>query len=81
MPMEPLAPYEEIVVEADIQMPMPDEPPVPPPRAPVTNFSYTRGHAPPGTYPSGYRLFAGAGLSSGGGGQPAQPLQPPAPPQ
>ncbi len=80
-PMEPLAPYEEIVVEADIQMPMPDEPPVPPPCAPVTDFSYTRGHAPPRTYPSGYRLFAGAGSLSGGGGQPAQPPQPPAPPQ
>ncbi len=30
-PMGELPPYEEIVVEADIQMPMPDEPPVPPP--------------------------------------------------
>ncbi len=31
VPMEELAPYEDIVAEADIQMPMPDEPPVPPP--------------------------------------------------
>ncbi len=79
--MELLAPYKDIVVEADIQMPMPDEPPVPPPHEPVTTFSYTRGHEPPGTYPSGYRPFTGAGSSSGGGGQPAQPPQPPAPPQ
>ncbi len=80
-PMEVLAPYKDIVAEADIQMPMPDEPPVPPPRAPVTAFSYIRGQEPPGTYPSGYRPFAGAGSQSGSGGQPAQPLQPPAPPQ
>ncbi len=80
-PMEEFPPYKDIVTEADIQMPMPDEPPVPPPRAPVTTFSYTRGQEPPGTYPSGYRPFAGVGSSSGGGGQPAQPPQPPAPPQ
>ncbi len=30
-PMELLAPYEDVVAEADIQMPMPDKPPVPPP--------------------------------------------------
>ncbi len=29
-PMAPMAPYEDIVAEADIQLPMPDEPPVPP---------------------------------------------------
>ncbi len=81
-PMEPMAPYEDIVAEADIQLPMPDEPPVPPPRASVTTFSYVRGHEPPGTYGSGYRPFAGAGSSGGGGGgQPAQPPQPPAAPQ
>ncbi len=80
-PMEEFPPYEDIVTEADIQMPMPDKPPVSPPRAPITTFSYVRGHAPPGTYPGGYRPFAGAGSSSGGGGQPAQPPQPPAPPQ
>ncbi len=81
-PMEPLAPYEEIVAEADIQMPMPDSPPVPPPCAPVTDFSYIRGHQPPGTFPSSYRLFAGAGSIQGGGGrQPAQPPQPPTVPQ
>ncbi len=80
-PIEPLAPYEDVVAEADIQLLMPDEPPVSPPHIPVTNSSYSRGHAPPGTYPSSYRLFTGAGSSSGGGGQPAQPPQPPAPPQ
>ncbi len=64
-------------------MPMPDEPPVPPPRASVTSFSYIRGNKLPGTYASSYRPFAGAGSSSGGGGggQPAQPPQPPAAPQ
>ncbi len=45
-PMAPMAPYEDIVAEADIQ-PMPDEPPVPPPCASVTSFSYVRGNAPP----------------------------------
>ncbi len=54
---------------ADIQLPMPDEPPVPPPRAPVEiTYPYARGNAPPGTYSSGYRPFAGAGGSGGGGG-------------
>ncbi len=82
VPMEPLAPYEDVVAEADIQLPMPDEPPVPPSRVPVTNFSYVRGHEPPETFPSSYRLFAGVGSSQGGGGgQPAQPPQPPAAPQ
>ncbi len=47
--MEVLAPYKDIVAEADIQMPMPDEPPVPPPQAPVTTFSYVRGQEPPET--------------------------------
>ncbi len=61
---------------------MPDEPPVPPPRAPVDPvYPYARGNAPPGTYESGYRPFAGAGGSGGGGGQLAQPPQPPAAPQ
>ncbi len=85
VPMAPMAPYEDIVAEADIQLPMPDEPPVPPPRASITSFSYVRGNAPPGTYAPGYKPFAGAGPSSGGGGgggeQPAQPPQPPATPQ
>ncbi len=81
-PIEELAPYEEIVEAADIQLPMPDEPPIPPPRAPVEpTYPYARGNAPPGTYESGYRPFAGAGGSGGGGGQPAQPPQPPAAPQ
>ncbi len=78
-PMEEFPPYKEIVTEADIQMPMPDEPSVAPPRAEVTSFSYVRGYQPPGTFPSGYKPFAGAGGS--GGGQPAQPPQPPAAPQ
>ncbi len=81
-PMEPMAPYEDVIEEINIQMPMPDEPPVPPPRAPVPAFSYVRGHEPPGTFPSGYKPFAGGGSSGGGGGgQPAQPPQPPAAPQ
>ncbi len=83
-PMEPMAPYEDIVAEADIQLPMPDEPPVPPPRASVTSFSYIRGNHPPGTYAPGYKPFAGAdpsGSGGGGGRQPAQPPQPPAAPQ
>ncbi len=82
--MEPMAPYKDVMAEADIQMPMPDEPPVPPPRAEVTSFSYTRGHGPPEAKPSSYRPFAGAGPSGGGGGgggQPPQPPQPPAAPQ
>ncbi len=48
-PMEPMAPYEDVVAEADIQMPMPDEPPVAPPQAPVPAFEYSKGQAPPGT--------------------------------
>ncbi len=81
-PIEEFPPYEDIVEAADIQLPMPDEPPVPPPRAPVKpTYPYARGNAPPGTYESGYRPFAGAGGQGGGGGQPAQPPQPPATPQ
>ncbi len=81
-PMEEFPPYKDIVTEADIQLPMPDEPPKPPPRTPVDpTYSYSRGNAPPGTYLSGYRLFAGAGPSGGGGGQPSQTPQPPAAPQ
>ncbi len=80
-PMEEFPPYEDIVTEAYIQMPMPDEPPVAPPRAPVPAFKYGRGQVPPGTYPSSYRPFAGVGSLSGGGGQPVPPSQPPVPPQ
>ncbi len=80
-PMEDFPPYEDIVTEADIQMPMPDEPPVPPPQIPIPYFNYSRGHEPPGTYPAGYKPFTGAGPSGGGGGQPVLPPQPPAPPQ
>ncbi len=77
-PMEEFAPYEEVIKEVDIQPPMPDEPPVPPPRAPITAFSYIRGHEPPGTFSTGYRPFAGRGH---GAGQPPPQPQPPAAPQ
>ncbi len=41
-PMEEFPPYEDVVTEADIQLPMPDEPPVPPPHAPVnTTYSHS----------------------------------------
>ncbi len=63
-PMMPMAPYEDVVAEADTQMLMPDEPPVPPPRTSITSFSYVRGNEPPGTYASGYRPFAGTASSS-----------------
>ncbi len=79
-PMVPMAPYEDVVAEADIQLLMPDEPPVIPPRAKVTSFSHVRGHEPPGTNTSGYKPFAGAGPSGGGGGGGGQPPQPPQPP-
>ncbi len=81
--MEEFPPYEDVITEGDIQLSMPDKPPIPPPRAPVeTTYPYSRGNAPPGTYQSGYIPFAGAGSSGGGGGgQPAQPPQPPAAPQ
>ncbi len=35
-PMEEFKPYEDVVAEADIQLPMPDSPPVPPP--PSTSY-------------------------------------------
>ncbi len=76
-PMNELLPYESIVTKTDIQMLMPDEPPVAPPRPPVTTFSYVRGHEPPGTYSSGYRPFTGGGH---GAGQPPPPVQPPVAP-
>ncbi len=81
--MEEFPPYEDVVTESDIQLPMPDEPPVPPPRAPVdTTYSYSRGNAPPGMYQSGYRPFADVvHQEEVVGGQPAQPPQPPAAPQ
>ncbi len=53
--MEELSPFTE---EIEIQEPMPDDPPVAPPRAPVGAFNYIRGHAPPGTYSFGYTPFA-----------------------
>ncbi len=79
--MEEFPPYEEEAREAEIQEPMPDAPPIPPPRAPIIGaFSYVRGQAPPGMYAPRYLPFAGANGGGGGGGQPAQPPQPPAPP-
>ncbi len=46
-PIEEFPPYEDIVEAADIQLPMPDEPPVPPPRAPVqTRPTLTPGEMP-----------------------------------
>ncbi len=78
--MQVLSSYRRVAIELpeiEIQGPMPDELPVPPPQVPVTAFSYIRGQAPPGTYLCGYIPFARADLSGGGGRQPAQPLQPP----
>ncbi len=73
--MEEFPPYEEAAAEIEIQEPMPDKPPVPPPQVTMTTFSYVRGQAPPGTYTHGYQPFAGGGHGApgGGGGQPAQP--------
>ncbi len=71
--MQVLSPYRKIPInlpEIEIQEPMPDEPPVPPPRAPVMVFSYVRGQAPSGTYTHSYLPFTGAGPSGSGGGQP-----------
>ncbi len=79
-PMQVLTPYEKITAEIKIQEPMPDEPPVPPPRVVTGTFSYVRGQEPPGTYPCGYQPFAGADPAGGGEG-PTQPPQPPAAPQ
>ncbi len=80
-PMRVLTPYQKIVInlplDDKIQAPMPDEPPVAPPQAPiVTAFSYQRGGEPPGTYGRGYAPFAGADSA----GEPSQPLtqRPPA---
>ncbi len=78
--MEEFPPYKEEAREIEIQEPMLDAPPVAPPRAPVSAFSYIRGQAPPGTYAPGYLPFAGTNRGGRGGGQPAQPPQPPAPP-
>ncbi len=78
-PMWVLSPYRRIAIklpEIKIQGPMPDEPPVPPPQAPITAFSYIRGQAPPGTYHHGYVPFTRADPSGGGSRQPTQPLQP-----
>ncbi len=83
-PMQVLSPYRRdtiVLPEIKIQEPMLDEPPVPPPRAPIGAFSYVRGQAPPGTYPHGYVPFAGADPSGSGGRQPTQPPQSPIVPQ
>lgn len=77
-PVRVLTPYEEATAEIEIQEPMPDEPPVPPPRASISTFSYIRGQAPPGTYTCGYLSFAGADPGRSGSGPPTPP-QPPVP--
>ncbi len=64
--------YEDALAKIDIQCPMPDEPPVAPPRAAIGTFYHIRGMEPPGTYAPGYVPFAGA--------DPGQPSGPPAPP-
>ncbi len=82
--MQVLSPYRRIAInlpEIEIQEPMPDKPPVPPPQVPIPAFSYVRGQAPPGTYTRSYILFAGADPSGSGSGPPTQPLQPPVVPQ
>ncbi len=63
--MEEFPPYKEEAWEIEIQEPMPDAPPVAPPRAPVNTFSYIRGQAPPGTYAPRYLPFAGGGRGGG----------------
>ncbi len=78
--MEELPPYKEEARETEVQEPMPDSPPVIPPRVPTNTFSYVRGQAPPGMYASRYQPFAGGGRGGAGGSQPAHPPQPPAPP-
>ncbi len=82
--MRVLSPYRRITInlpEIEIQELMPDEPPVPPPQAPVTAFSYIRGQAPPGMYSHSYVPFGGADPAGNGGRPHTQPPQPPAPPQ
>ncbi len=81
-PMRVLSPYRlihfNLPLDIEIQEPMPDEPPWPPPHAPIMMaFSYDRRQAPPGTYSKGYLPFAGATNASGSGsGQPNQLPQP-----
>ncbi len=76
-PMWALTPYEDITAEIEIQEPMPDEPPVALPQTMIRTFSYVRGQGPPGTNTHSCQPFTGADPP---GGQPTQPLQPPATP-
>ncbi len=69
-PMQVLIPYVEATIET--QGPMPDEPPVAPPRTAIGTFSYVRGQEPPGTYPCGYQPFARAEP----GAEPPPPVAP-----
>ncbi len=71
--MQTLTLYEEATIPAP--QPMPDAPPVAPPRTTLGTFSYVRGQEPPGMNTRGYRPFAGANSP---GGPPIQP--PPTPP-
>ncbi len=53
--MEEFPPYEEEAREIEIQEPMPDNPPVPPPRhqsvpSPTSGGRHHQEHTPPGTY-------------------------------
>ncbi len=78
--IRPLTPYEHAVEQIEIPKPMPDEPPVAPPRVPIIGtFSYIRGQEPPGMYAPGYVPFAGADAPGGGAEPPTQP--PPAAPE
>ncbi len=78
-PMRVLSPYQRIMInllpDIKIQKLMPDEPPVPSPRAPIASFSYQRGGGPPEIYSQSYVPFARAGKSGPGGtGQPLTQL-------
>ncbi len=74
-PMWPLTLYEDALTKIDTQQPMPDEPPVAPPRVTTGTFYHVRGMEPPRTYAPSYVPFTGADL-----GQPSRPpTLPPAP--
>ncbi len=75
--MRTLTPYEEATAEIEVQRPMPDAPPVVPPRATFGTFSYVRGNEPPGTNTRGYRPFARANPDN----PPEPPAQLPQPPE
>ncbi len=85
-PMEPMAPYEDIVAEADIQLPMPERTtstPASPCRSyllhPCQRTRTTWNIPQAATYHS--QVLAHLGEVEAGGGQPPQPPQPPTAPQ